>query len=379
MPDLSSVRNRERLKPQREPHWQKLATGQFIGYRVPAGTWIARYYDSATREKTTHSLGDYGNLQPNERYGAAVRAAREWLEHLARGGSKEVLTVRDACERYAEDKPDAQKRFPRYVYNDPIASVPLQKLTDRHVRMWRKRLEDTPAEVSKSMEGQKITRPRSAATVNRDMVAFRAALNMALDSGDVLTSNAWRKALEPAKTDEGRRELYLTKDQRRRLLDALAGDTAVLARALCLLPVRPGALADADVSHYDARLGTLLIADDKAGGGRRLPLSKNVKSMLDELCRTKLPNAPLFMRDDGTRWNKDKWKKPIKEAAAAAGLPSETTAYTLRHSTITDLVVSGLDLFTVAQLAGTSVRMIEKHYGHLQQHLATQALESLAI
>lgn len=61
----------------------------------------------------------------------------------------------------------------------------------------------------------------------------------------------------------------------------------------------------------------------------------------------------------------------------ASGLPSETTAYTLRHSTITDLVHAGVDLLTVAQISGTSVRMIEKHYGHLRSNVAKSALEVL--
>ena len=54
-------------------------------------------------------------------------------------------------------------------------------------------------------------------------------------------------------------------------------------------------------------------------------------------------------------------------------------AYTLRHSAITDLVTGGLDLLTVAQLAGTSVAMIERHYGHLRGDHAAQALERLAL
>ena len=54
-------------------------------------------------------------------------------------------------------------------------------------------------------------------------------------------------------------------------------------------------------------------------------------------------------------------------------------AYTLRHSTITDLVQGGLDLLTVAQVSGTSVAMIEKHYGHLQRDRAAAALAGLAL
>ena len=85
------------------------------------------------------------------------------------------------------------------------------------------------------------------------------------------------------------------------------------------------------------------------------------------------------MQADGRAWNKDAWKHPIKDAARAASLPASVTAYTLRHSTITDLVVGGLDLLTVAQISGTSVRMIERHYGHLRADRAAAALAALAL
>lgn len=56
----------------------------------------------------------------------------------------------------------------------------------------------------------------------------------------------------------------------------------------------------------------------------------------------------------------DAWKHPIKHAAATNKLPDGFSAYTLRHSVITDLVRGGLPVLTVAQLAGTSVAMIER-------------------
>ncbi|MBK7003010.1 MAG: tyrosine-type recombinase/integrase [Rhodoferax sp.] len=90
----------------------------------------------------------------------------------------------------------------------------------------------------------------------------------------------------------------------------------------------------------------------------------------------KLPTAYLFTRADGTPWNKDSWKGPFKDAALGAGLP-DVTMYTLRHCTITDLVHSGLDLLTVAQLSGTSLRMIEQHYGHLIGERGAKGLEVL--
>ena len=63
----------------------------------------------------------------------------------------------------------------------------------------------------------------------------------------------------------------------------------------------------------------------------------------------------------------------------AAGLDDSASAYRLRHSTITDRVSGGLDLASVATLAGTSVPMIAKHYAHLQHDRAADALAGLAL
>ena len=93
----------------------------------------------------------------------------------------------------------------------------------------------------------------------------------------------------------------------------------------------------------------------------------------------KLPTVHIFVRHSGGAWNKDSWKHPIKDAARAADLPEAVSAYTLRHSVITDLIRVRLPILTVAQLSGTSVAMIENHYGHLVRDDAEDALASLAI
>ena len=389
MTDLSTVRSRETLKSLREPHWHRLATGQFLGFRPSSigkgGTWIARFYDPDTRRKPIRSLGDFGHLPDNARYGAASKAAREWFDDLSGGGTEKVLIVRQACERYAEGNKEAAGRFARTVYSDPIAKVPLPKLTDKALRDWRRRLAATPAAIARGGKGvgrgrgeATRTRTRSAATVNRDMVPLRAALNMALDNGDVLTDRAWRVSLRSAQAS-GRRNLYLDKDQRRALLANLPDDVAALCRGLCLLPLRPGTLAALRVGDYDARRHELAIGKDKAGSNRKIMVEGETAAMLAVQSKGKLPSAPLFARWDGKAWESYMWKDAIKEAATAAGLPIGVVAYTLRHSTITDLVQSGLDLLTIAQVSGTSVAMIEKHYGHLQRKRAAAALAGLAL
>ena len=106
---------------------------------------------------------------------------------------------------------------------------------------------------------------------------------------------------------------------------------------------------------------------------------KHCTIQFKECAKGKLPGAWLVSRADGGQWRKEAWRDEIKLAAAGAKLPKATVAYTLRHSVITDLVKGGLDLFHVAKLAGTSILMIEKHYGQLQNEHAREALKRLSL
>jgi integrase len=376
--DLSTVRTRERLKQRNEPYWHKLTTGQYLGFRPGRGSWVARVYNRDAQTNVFHALGDFTDLQPSARFDAARRAALAFGEHINGGGNNRPITVREACERYAETRPDVKARFAKHLYTDPIAKVELQRMTRTQVKAWRDRLEKTPALVTRRKVGKQITRPRSPATVNREMTAFRAALNAALEDGYVQNALAWKEPLTAIKAD-GRRNLYLDRDQRRELLENISEEARAFVTALCLLPVRPGALAALQVADFDHRRGELVIPRDKSGAGRRIVVSANAATLMKSQSRSKLPGAPLFSRANGKPWDKQTWKAPIKDAARAAGLPDATTAYTLRHSTITDLVTAGLDLFTVALIAGTSVVMIEKYYGHLQRKRAADALAGLAL
>jgi integrase len=220
---------------------------------------------------------------------------------------------------------------------------------------------------------------RSASSLNRDMTSLRAALNLAYRDVLVTSDFAWRSKLLPVKNADRRRDVYLDQDQRRELISHAPADLADLLRGLSLIPLRPGALAALTVASYDKRLKTLTVGKDKAGKDRKIALPDRTAQFFDGLCKDKLPAAPLFSRSNGKAWDKDAWKYPVKDAVAAAKLPDEVTCYTIRHSVITDLIHSGLDTLTVAQLSGTSVLMIERHYGHLTRNHAREALGHLLL
>lgn len=392
---IETVRQRTALEPRREPYWALIKTGRHIGYRKTetGGSWIARAYDGGTRKRLYQALDAANAATPSDQYTAAAAAAAEWFQHLDAGGTNADPTVREICALYVEHQAehksataakDATERFARYVNDEPIARIPIRKLTPAHVKTWRSNLAKSPAIQPK--RGKKYddapTRPdrtRSASSINRDMVALRAALRLALADGMVTTDFAWRQALKPIKNADRRRDLYLDKAQRRDLLKAMPDDLAAFARALCLIPLRPGALAKLRVADFDKRNGALLIRDDKAGAGRSIALPSQTADLLRTQAKDKLPAAFLFTRADGQPWEKDGWKKLVKRGVEEAGIPAEATLYTLRHCTITDLVSAGTDLFTVAKLAGTSVLMIERHYGHLQAAQTRDALQGLAL
>lgn len=403
MADLSKVGERTRLKPKpnRAPHWQRVRAGVYVGFRPAAnggaGTWAARAYDPDARKYCIKALGDYGQLAGNDQFAAAKKDAEFFAEKVETGALRyagaltdesapilKMETVADACRAYLVGKADpngiAAGVFRRHIFDDPIASVKLDKLRRHHLKAWRKRLEDAPAMVSRNKGGETRTKQRAASTVNRDMVPLRAALATVLPPGAPGTDAAWQEALKPVKGANGHRTLYLDREERKRLLSYTPPAFEPFLRTLCLLPLRPGTLASRTAGDFDKRTRTLIIAREaKTGKARKITVPQAVADFLAEELKSKLPAAPLLGQSDGRAWNKDAWKGPVKEAAEAAGLPTGTCAYTLRHSVITDLVTGGLPILTVAQISGTSVAMVEKHYGHLVGNDAEEALSKLAL
>jgi integrase len=377
--DLSTVRERDRLKPKtnRTPHWQRLRPGLFLGYRPStdgaAGTWaVQTYLDAKTKE---HRLGSFGEFTASERFAKAKAAAEALMAQREAGGEVDVLvsTVAEVCRKYAKTHASAEAYFRLSVYNHPIAKITLEKLRQRHLAEWRADLKARPVQLSRQ---RVATHQRAPSSINREMAPLRAALNAAK-----LPNSDWKEAIKPisAKIAARRRDLYLERQQRQALLANCSAEIEPFVRALCLLPVRPGAVAQLTVADFNKAAGTLTVRNDKGHAQRSVPLSGVALALLAEQAKSKTPLAPLFHRENLKAWDRNYWKGPIREAALAAKLDPATSAYTLRHSVITDLVNAGVATLTVAQLAGTSVKMIEDHYGHLLHDAAVKALDNLAL
>ena len=207
---IDTVSAREKLKPRHGPYWTKLRTNYSLGFRktiaTSVGSWLARFRD-AKGIYQLHSLGALDQYPAHRRHDEAVKLALEWLEHRDGGGAATAITVAEACTRYVkklrsegrEDTArDAEGRFRRWVHpQTKLARTPLLKLTPGVLSDWRTQLAGTLA--TPQDKTKEPTQKRSAATLNRDMAALKAALNLALEDGYATSSTAWDvKLIDPA-------------------------------------------------------------------------------------------------------------------------------------------------------------------------------------
>lgn len=391
--NLMSDAARRKLPARREPYWHRVKPGKQLGYRAGADTWIAKVVLAG--ERRYEGLGQRGTFEE------ALKAAEAFFTHVDAGGSSERLTVAEVMQRYAAairggtagrnkgrlsdvQRGEKAREVERFITSwlGDLAGREIARLKHIEVMRWREDLSRDPSDPSRS---------RNPSSINRMMTTLRAALNWARENQLVSSDAAWVSALKSIESAGSRRERYVTPDERRTLLEFMRDDFKPYLRLLCLLPLRPGDPEDMLVQHYDARTHTLTVPSGKTAS-RRIPLSPDAEAVVREACEDKLPGAFMFMQRNGHRWRKEARRDVVQEARkeaneaakqarkagskGAAGLGEDVVLYAIRGSVITDMITGGADPLTVARLSGTSLPMIQRHYGHL---LDTRAREALSL
>ena len=367
--EIHKVRVREALAPRREPYWgPPVARGRVLGYRKIAaatGSWVARM-----RNETGHKVYKaLGYASPALDYEKAREAALTWFSAQDAGVLNAETTVQKACEAYVEDRKrekgeacahDAKKRFERTVYRTSFGAIALSKLRTPRVKEWR--------------DGLGLSKGSS----NRTLTALKAALNLAVANRLVhpIAAREWGDVQAFANAGQ-RRTLFLDLKQRRRLLGVTQGALRDLIEAATLTGARAGELVNATRGQFDARVKSITFKGKV--GARTIPLAAAAIALFKRLAKGKLPTAPLLTRDDGKQWGHSDWDQLVKAAGAKAKLPVGVCLYTLRHSFITQAITGGMTTLDVARLCGTSVGMIEKHYGHLVASSARKRLAAITM
>jgi integrase len=163
-------------------------------------------------------------------------------------------------------------------------------------------------------------------------------------------------------------------------LDALGAEMSVAYRTLpafaAATGLRPEELFALERRDVDRRARVLtvrqtvsdgdLVELGKTDGSRRqVPLSRRALEALDAI-PPRLDTPLLFPAPRGGPVNIDNWRRrEWAPAVEAAGIARPARPYDMRATFISDALHAGVPVFTVAKVAGTSVRMIEKNYGRL--------------
>ncbi|SIQ81498.1 Site-specific recombinase XerD [Aromatoleum tolulyticum] len=359
---IKTVGDRKKLQARREPYWDRIEAGCFLGYRKledGTGTWIARWRNEEGAQKY-HALGSLGS------YDDAAKAARDWFDQC-RGGSTEVVDVEEACKRYVTDRrtekgestaKDAEGRFKRLVYGIKFGRIKLSALRTAHITDWRNAQVECEDDDDEDDDPDADRRAKDSA--NRNLATLKAALNLAYRMGLVASTAQWDR-VEAYKGVSKRRDVSLTMTDRKKLIAAATPDLTIFMQAMLLTGCRPGELASCTVGDLDPA-GMLTVTGKT--GRRTIPLSPKALALLKLAAGQGDVDEPLLTRS-GVAWTRFEWRDAFQEARKAAGLPETVVMYSLRHVAISEMLVSGMDPMTVAKIAGTSIEMISRHYGHL--------------
>ena len=368
MADLSRKRVRDRFSPRREPYWQRLAAGAYLGFRRGPNTWLARFRGRDEKQQY-HSLGE--GLEFDE----AKRRAEEWLSQLTGSPVRAIKrgTVIAALETYLSDlrrhdragtAEKAEGQFKTALafdtqterYKDVLALQQLESVTLDDFQDWRDRL-----------------RPgRLPRTVNRLVRAATAGLNRAHRLGHVGNPATWRVQALPD-DEESETAVFLSPEQRKGLISAAPAEGAAFMRGLELSGARPKELAEATAVDFD---GAQVKLSHRKGRppklrSRYVVLDGEGVAFFKAQAKGKSPRDPLFTTSDGKPWRRDQWAEQVRcsiaahnKATTGAGrVPTGASAYCFRHARISELLqVYGIDPLTVATQTGTSLRMIERTY-----------------
>lgn len=360
---IDTKAKRDRLAIRREPYWAKVQKGNYVGFRRTAngGHWIARHRDDEGSQKY-HSLMLPEHLACNE-YDSAVAEARAWFESLSVGVKPRSGTLSEAADDYLKAirvrkgeraESDAKWRIERHI-RPQFGKRPIAKITAAEIERWLHAF--VPS------EGSQEQIRKAKATANRTLTTLKAILNHARKNGLVASSLAWDRVKAFGKVD-GARKLFLSPEQVNALIAAATGEFKKLVTAGALIGARYGELRALRVRDLDTGAKILHIREGKTGE-RIVPLTDDMLTFFEAQTKDKLPDAYLFTRDDGRPWGHSDQDALMRQAAKEAKLPRGVVFYSLRHAFIASAISAGLDIYSIAQISGTSIRMIEKHYGKL--------------
>ena len=236
-------------------------------------------------------------------------------------------------------------KFIKYLRTNKITS--LDKVEEKDLEKYIKELNDN---------GFK------SATVSRNIASLKAFFHYLNNEG--ILSNDPTKSLKSPKIEKKIPEI-LTTDEVFALLEQPSGDSPKEIRDKAMLELlyatgtRVSELINLEVSDVNLKTSSILCRDGSKS--RTIPYGKKAKDALTrylegarEAIVDNKESTILFANCSGQKMSRQGFWKLIKHYAKKAGIESDITPHTLRHSFAAHLVENGADLRSVQEMLGHS-------------------------
>lgn len=321
-----------------------------------ANRWGLRYYDAEGLRR---------RKSPFPTKSAALRWYRDVIESELRGEAPAPapLSLAEFSERYLERHAatvractiDTLRRRLSHA-TAAFGDVPLrdlERMTDE-LAGWQARLPD-----------------RSRYGI---VQALRQTLGAAVRWGYIASNPATLADRNPQPSPRSVRAF------RRAEIDALAAELSPMYQPLPAFAastgLRPGEWQALERRDIDRRAGIAAVRRTVSGGAivelaktersrRQVPLSRRALAAVDAL-PPRLDTPLLFPAPAGGVMSLNNWRRrEWAPAVEASGVARPARIYDLRATFASDALAAGVSVFELARVMGTSVEMIERHYGTL--------------
>jgi integrase len=236
--------------------------------------------------------------------------------------------------------------------------------------------------------------PLAPSGVNRVCTIMKAALNLAADRDERITSRRpWEQGLATLPDAEESRNVILSNSQVRMLVDhsqTQGAEFGLLVEGLASTGARISQLARVNVGDMqDGRPDPrIMMPSSRKGNGRKtvlrrpVPISIGFAQRLRNASEGKQADAPLFAKATGERWSKSDhsrlFARVVNTAEVGVDEDAPITISALRHSSIVRQLLANVPVRVVAALHDTSVAMIERTYSrYIVDHTDAMARASM--
>jgi integrase len=356
-----------------------------------------RYYDSRHAYYTKyhgrqHLLAAGPKDEPDGRtYLAAVGRFSQIMHADELERAEDTAPVSAVIVRYyhslEREKRKNTLHLARTMLDPAIAEfghVKVKELRPIVVSDWLAKMSDEGKRERKGRE-----KPWNSTTQNTALGVLARAFNWAKEQG-IVTKNPVAGMAKPEKRVRGK-EVVIPEALQDLLIATAHPALGKFLRVLRGTGARPGEVIHAECKHYRPEIAALVFPWNPPPGEYRwktakktkrdrvIYLSPELQALVEEEVKARGGAGRIFLSPRGKSWNINNLvnrmtklirHKTIKKWCGEAGFSAgKIMAYGFRHSYITRMLNAGCPIKVLADLCGTSVKMIEETYSHAHDDL----------